>query len=218
MEKRNKIQMNLGMVIKVIEKICDYLTQKIKKQVPGIDDEKAEVINYGLQNLVGEFPKTFVFIAVSYLLGILKLFIIAFLIILPYRMVSGGFHLRTHLGCIIATLLMYCSNVYISQIIHLNGLAKYIMILLVLLFGNIMISKYAPADTEWVPILRKKDRKIKRILSHVILTIELIIAVFIKDNILSNLIIFGMLIQTCTITRFAYKLTKNKYGYEVYIN
>ena len=203
-------------MIKLIEKICDYLTRKIKDKVPEIDDKKAEVINYGLKNLIGEVPKTFIFIAVAYLLGILKLFIIAFLIILPYRVVSGGFHLRTHLGCIIATLMMYCGNVYISQVVNFNELTKYIMIFLVLLFGNIMISKYAPADTEWVPILRKKDRKIKRILSHIILTIELIIAMFIKDNVLSNLIIFGMLIQTITITRFAYKLTKNKYGYEVY--
>lgn len=204
------------MVIKMIEKICNYLTKKIKEKVPGIDDEKAEVINYGLQNLVGEVPKTFIFIAVAYLLGILDLFILAFFIMLPYRMVSGGFHSRTHLGCIIATLAIYCGNVYISQMVNLNGVTKYIMIFLVLLFGNIMINKYAPADTEWVPILRKKDRTIKKILSHIILTIELVIAIFIKDNMLSNLIIFGMLIQTLTITRFAYKLTKNKYGYEVY--
>lgn len=66
--------------------------------------------------------------------------------------------------------------------------------------------------------IKKKDRKIKRILSHVIFTTELIIAIFIKDNILSNIIILGMLIQTLTITKFAYKLTKNKYGYEVYLN
>lgn len=202
----------------MIEKICNYLTEKIREKVPDVDDEKAEVINYGLQNLIGEVPKTFVFIFVAYLLGILDLFIISFLVILPYRMVSGGFHLRTHLGCIIATLMMYCSNVYISQIIDVHGIMKYILILLVMIFGNIMINKYAPADTEWVPILRKKDRKIKRIASHIILTLELVIALFIQNQIIANIIIFGMLIQTITITRFAYKLTKNKYGYEVYLN
>ena len=32
----------------------------------------------------------------------------------------------------------------------------------------------------------------------------------------SNIIIFGYIIQTIMITPVAYKLTKNKYGYEVY--
>ena len=74
----------------------------------------------------------------------------------------------------------------------------------------------APADTENVPILRKKDRKKKQILSYIILTISLSLSLIIKDHIISNMIIFGMLIQTITITRFAYKITKNKYGYELY--
>ena len=38
----------------------------------------------------------------------------------------------------------------------------------------IMIKLYAPADTENVPILRKKDRKKKKILSYIFLTIGLI--------------------------------------------
>ena len=81
-----------------------------------------------------------------------------------------------------------------------------------------MIKLYAPADTENVPILRKKERKQKQILSFIVVTIELIVALFIPDTIISNLIIIGVLFETVTITRFAYKLTNNKYGYEVYCN
>ena len=32
------------------------------------------------------------------------------------------------------------------------------------------------------------------------------------------IIIFGDFIQTLTITRFAYRITNNKYGHEVYAN
>lgn len=145
--------------MKMIDKICKYLTEKIKNEVDGIDDERAEIINYGLQNLIGEVPKLFIMIGIAYLLGVLKYTMYAFLIVLPYRMVSGGFHLKTHVGCIIATLAMYCGNAYMSQIINLNEITKYLMITLVFVFGNIMINKYAPADTEWVPILRKKTEK-----------------------------------------------------------
>ena len=79
-----------------------------------------------------------------------------------------------------------------------------------------MIKLYAPADTEAVPILRKKERKIKQNLSYVIMTITLAISLLIKDTIIANLFLFGVLLQTIAITRFMYKITNNKYGHEVY--
>ena len=79
-----------------------------------------------------------------------------------------------------------------------------------------MITLYAPADTEDVPIISKKVRKQKMILSYLFFIIGLIISVVVPSNIISNIIIFGYFIQTCMITRIAYKLTNNKYGYEVY--
>ena len=81
----------------------------------------------------------------------------------------------------------------------------------------IMIKLYAPADTEAVPILRKKDRKIRRILSYFTMTITLIFSIFITNSTISNLLIFGTLLQTISITRFIYKITNNKYGYEEYL-
>lgn len=82
----------------------------------------------------------------------------------------------------------------------------------------IMIKLYAPADTENVPILSKKDRKRNKILSYVTFSIALIASLFIKDNTLANIIIISYFVQTLTITKIAYILTKNKYGYEVYGN
>jgi len=43
----------------MIDTICNFLTERIRKEMPDIDDERAEVINYGLQNIVGEIPKIF---------------------------------------------------------------------------------------------------------------------------------------------------------------
>ena len=200
----------------MVDKICEYLTNKIRKQMPEIDDEKAEVINYGIQLIIGEIPKTFIFIVIAALLGVLKEFFITLLVIFPYRTFSGGFHLKTHIGCILITSLMYCGTAYISQFQLFNNNIKYILIPIVWIFGMIMCKLYAPADTENVPILRKKDRRVKQILSYITLTITLVIGLMIKNHMISNIIILGMFIQTLTITRIAYKLTNNKYGYEVY--
>lgn len=200
----------------MIDKICLFLTNKIQKKMPEIDDERTQVINYGLQILIGEIPKIFIILLISWILGIFKLTLITFILIMPYRSVSGGFHLHTHIGCIIATTLTYCGTAFVSQYIVLNDIVKFILILLIWIFSMAMIKLYAPADTEGVPILETKVRRKKQLASYIIATISLIAAIFIKDNVISNILIIGTLLQTLFITKVMYKLTNNKYGYEVY--
>lgn len=202
----------------MVEKISESLTNKIRKEMSDIDDERAEVINYGLQILIGEFPKTFILLGLAYLLGVFKLTLITFLILMPYRTFSGGVHLKTHIGCIVTTCVFYSGTALLAKYVILSNMVKYILIVLLGIFGIIMIKLYAPADTENVPILSKKIRKQKQIFSYVFFIIGLIIAFFINDNVISNIIIFGYFMQTCMITKLTYRLTNNKYGYEVYEN
>ena len=200
----------------MINNICTFLTNRIRKEMPEIDDERAEVINYGLQNIIGEVPKIFLLFIISFFLGMLKEVLFMFIVLSPYRGASGGFHLKTHLGCIIGTTAFYCGIVFLSQHVVLGDMTKYIFTGIIWIFGMIMIKLYAPADTENVPILSKKDRKKKQMIAYITYTIGLIAALLIQDNVISNILLFGNLLQTLTITKFAYRLTKNKYGYEVY--
>jgi len=202
----------------MIDKFCEFLTDKIRKEMPEIDDERAEVIIYGLQNIIGEIPKTFLVLLISYFLGIWKETLITFLLLMPYKNASGGFHLKTHLGCIMGTTIFYCGVAILAKYVILAGMIKYIMIVSVWIFGLIMIHLYAPADTENVPILTKKDRKKQRIISYITFTIGLLLAGIINHSMITNSIVFGYFLQTLTITKLAYRLTNNKYGYEVYGN
>lgn len=200
----------------MIEAICNSLTKKIIDSVDEVDESKADEINYGLQLLIGEVPKFFITLILAILFHMVGLTLISFLIIIPYRTFSGGFHLHTHLGCIIVTNLLYIGTPYLASIIEISDVVRYVAIAFTFIFSFMMINKYAPADTENVPILQKKERRKRKIWSFVIAGIELIIAIFIPYKVISNLIILGILFQTCTLTKLAYKITKNKYGYEVY--
>lgn len=202
----------------MVDRICTYLTNKIRKEMPDIDDERAEAIMYGLQNIIGEIPKIFIIFIISYFLGIFKLTLMAILIIAPYRCFSGGVHMKTHIGCIVYTLILYSGAALIGKYVALTGVTKYIVANAVWIFCMVMIKLYAPADTENVPILRKQERRQKQIFSYIILTIEFVIAILISNTTIAGIIIFGDLIQTLTITRLAYKITDNKYGHEVYAN
>lgn len=202
----------------MIDKFCEYLINKMREEMPDIDDERAEIIMYGLQNIIGEIPKIFIIFIIAYLLGIFKLTLMSVLIIAPYRIFSGGVHMKSHLGCIIYTLMLYSGSALIGKYVILSGITKYIVAGSIWIFCMIMLKLYAPADTENVPILRKKERRQKQIYSYIILTIEFIIAILINNTVISGIIILGDFIQTLTITRFAYKITRNRYGHEIYAN
>ena len=200
---------------KMIDKICENLTKKIRKQMPEIDDERAEVIMYGLQLIIGEIPKLILLFTVAIILRIGWLVIFAYITMLPYKTVAGGFHLKTNIGCTIGTFIVYFGNVLISKSLEIEPqYIKYMIVGVTWIFSIIMISIYAPADTVNLPILRKKERKTKKILSYIFATITLIGAIFIKNNTISSILLFNVLIESVSISRLAYKLTKNEYGYE----
>lgn len=202
----------------MIDKVCTLLLKRMRQEMPEIDDERAEIIMYGLQNIIGELPKGIIILLIAYLLGIFKLTLIAMLIIAPYRCFSGGIHLKTHIGCIINTFILYGGTAVLGKYIILTGITKYVIGITIWIFGMIMLKMYAPADTENVPILRKKERRQKQIISYIILTVGIAIALAMDNSPITGIIIFGDLFQTLMITRVAYKITDNKYGHEVYAN
>lgn len=200
----------------MIEKFCGYIVGKMRKQMPEIDDEKAEVLMYGIQLIIGEIPKMLLLFALGFLLGIGWYTIFAYIALMPYRASSGGFHLKSHLGCILGTNIFFHGIVFLSKFLILDSIQKYIFAFVTLIFGIVMVSLYAPADTENVPILSKKERKQKKILSYITLVLTLTAGVLIQNSVISNILIIGVIVQTIMITKIAYKLTNNKYGYEVY--
>ncbi len=203
----------------MIDKICNLILKRIRKEMPEVDDERAEVINYGLQMIIGEVPKLLATLLIAYLLGVLKLTLLAYFLLLPYKYFVGGVHAKTHLACMLTTPTIYCGNALISKTLPIIPI-KYraISVIAIWIFSMMVISIYAPADTENVPILRKKERAFKKIMSYIVMTVTLIIALLIanKYSIISNLLIIGCLINSIFITRPIYKLYHNKYGYEVY--
>ena len=202
----------------MIDKICDKLMKRIRAKMPEVNDERAEVIKYGLELIIGELPKMFLLFIIAWLLGIFKYALISFAIILPYKLVSGGVHLKTHIGCILGTSLLYCGNVFISKYINITDIKNQIIFsAIILIFAIIMISLYAPADTENVPILRKKERAKKKIISYIIVTAMIIISFLVKDRVISNMFRVGVLLQSIMISKLTYNIFKVKFGYLEYI-
>lgn len=197
----------------MIDKICEIITNKISKENPDFDEARLEVINYGLQLIIGEIPKMFLAIALAFILGVGKYTLITLACLIPYRGFSGGFHLKTHIGCFICTTAMYCIPGVLAKYLPIIGNYKYISVILLFIFAIIMISIYAPADTINLPILTKKERKTKKILSYITMIISLSIALVVNNTLISSILIYTILLQTIAITKPAYKISKCEYGY-----
>ena len=201
----------------MIDKFCDLITEKIKSKVTDIDEERELIINFGVRLIFGELPKILILFIIGFLLSMGWQTLLLFFLIAPYRSFTGGIHLKTHLGCMITTSILYLLPIILSKYILISDKnILYILAGLITIFSIIIIARYAPADTENIPIISKKERKRKKVLSYITLMLTLTASVFIKDSIISNILIFGVIVQSFMISRLAYLLTNNKYGYKVY--
>ena len=201
----------------MIDRFCDWITDKIKGKMPEIDEEKEMVINFGVRLIFGELPKILVLFILGFLLQIRWYTLLLYLLLAPYRSFTGGFHLKTHWGCMITSIILYIIPIMIAKYMPtLQNHVIYIVAGLIGILSVTFIAKYAPADTENIPILSKKERKVKKIKSYISLAILLTVIIFIPDKIVSGMLLYGIFLQNLTLTPIAYKLTKNKYSYEVY--
>lgn len=201
----------------MIDKFCDWITKKIKQKMPEIDEEKEMVIDFGVKLIIGELPKIIILFLIAFLLNIGWYTILLFFILAPYRGFTGGVHLKTHLGCMISTSILYLGPVALAKYITIQqNVTLYFAIAIIATLSMVLITKYAPADTDSIPILSKTERKKKKTKAYIYLIVLLLISIFIPDKFISSMLIYGIAIQNLTVLPITYKLTKCKYGYEVY--
>lgn len=201
----------------MIDKFCDLITEKIKSKVTDIDEERELVINFGVRLIFGELPKILILFIIGFLLNMGWQTLLLFFLIAPYRSFTGGFHLKTHWGCMITTSILYLAPIVLSKYISIsNNIILYILASLITIFSIIIIAKYAPADTENMPILSKKEIKSKKIKAYIALVILLSIILFNPYKQFSYMIIYAIFLQNLTVLPISYKITNNKHGYEVY--
>ncbi len=196
----------------MIEKLANLTTNFITK-VSDLSTKDKAYLNYGLQLILGVIVEAVIMLSIAYMLNIFwPVFIAAlsFLVIRPY---AGGIHLPSYLSCMIVTIFVFLLIGLITQVVQFNTILLLLVILLVSIFGLFMINKYAPADTDIIPITDPKQRSLlKQQAQNILLiwTAIAVIATFVQkipsDLILaSSLGIFAQLISTHPIMFYLVK-------------
>lgn len=198
----------------MLEKFCLNLTNKLRKNLSYITDEKAEIINFAFLVFFGEVPKIIIIFLVAWLLNILDLTLITFIATAIYRGQSGGFHLDGHLSCLLVSLITFCGVGLIGKVIVTTNIyLLYVLYGLIFIFDLLVINKYAPADTDKIPVISEEYRKKRKTNSYLSVIIIYLFALFISPTQeIANICILSTFVQSISMTETVYKLSKCEYG------
>lgn len=184
------------------KKLLGYCIDTIKRKYPDYDEDKIEIINYGLESLYLTFSKI---IFIFFLALILKIFKNMILLLIFYniiRFTAFGMHAKKSWHCLLISSTMFIGGVYICEYLYLPLIAKVILSIICIL----LMAKYAPADTEKRPLINMKKRRVYKILSIISSGIFAILIVIFNENIISNYLLFGMIWATLMILPISYKI------------
>lgn len=196
----------------MLEELGEKVSNGVENNLDGITPTQKEIIKYTVIQLLGEFIKLAIIVAIVWPFGVAHLLLIAVFSMGIYRIPSGGAHSKSHIACFITSSILFLGNVILSSTLKFQYVD--VIYVCIFLFNIFAIHFFAPADTEMKPIVSKKLRKRLKILSYICMTLTICIGRFVIDDIvIRNIFIFGTFIQSITMLPPLYKMFNTKYGY-----
>lgn len=181
---------------------------KLIRETKSLNQTKLEEIEYGLTSIYILITKSIIIFGIAFILGVLKEFIIFMLVYNIIRMPSFGLHATKSWICLVSSILIFLSGLYISLLFQIP---TYIKIILGI-YCIIRIYQNAPADTYKRPIINKKRRRFYKTVSTFIAILYVSISLFIENSFLSNSLIYSLCIQIGMISPYIYQLFNLPYN------
>ncbi len=194
----------------ILEGLSHHTVNMMKVKLKDMDEEKCEVVNYGIYVLLSTIVKMIILLVISYFLGVFVYCVAAMASIAVLRSFFGGVHSKTFLGCLIANSTLVLLDVYIS--ILSPGQNSFYINTAIYIFCFITVVLYVPADHENKPVVGKKQRARYKLTSLTILIIHFLISSFFLKQPYSNIMAISALISSISTLPLVYKITLNKHG------
>lgn len=205
----------MKMVMEMKKRILNHCMEVVKNKYPEYDEDKLEIINYGLESIYLTFTKIIIIFVLAIILNIWKevLLLLAFYNLI--RVSAFGMHAKKSIHCLMISLTLFIGGVYLCRYLVIPLILKVVLSIICI----ILIAKYAPADTEKRPIINKKLRKKYKIISVIISGIFAISIVLLSDKSISNYLLLGMIEATIMLLPITYKIFDLPYdNYKKYLN
>jgi len=177
-------------------------------------NSRLQEIEYGLVSIYLTVSKLIVISIIALLLGIFKEMIIFTLFFNILRMPAFGLHATKSWICLISSSIIFILIPIMCIYLDINLYLKSIICIICI----ILMYKNAPADTYKRPIINKKRREIYKVISTILAITFGFIAILIKNEFISNCMMFTLILENALISPFVYKLFKLPYNnYITYI-
>lgn len=191
-----------------MKNIClNYSMSSIKKYYPNYSETQLEEIRYGLEGIYLSITKLVVISILSIILNLFNEMLNMLITFNILRITGFGIHAKKSIDCWISSTILFLVLPYISKFLIIP-LPVHIVISFVLF---ILILLYAPADTYKRPLIKRKKRIIYKVITS-INTIILITISFFTSNVITNLILFGILTEAILVNPLTYRLFKLPYN------
>ena len=189
------------------KKFLTLIENKIKKEYPKYSKEEIETIMYGVETIYITITKTIIIFSLAAVLGLFKELLFLLIAFNIMRIPAFGLHASNGTICLIFSSLLFIISTILCK--YLNIPVSVSIIIYILMFINIVL--YAPADTVKRPLINAKKRKRYKIISIIFTLIYFLLSLFIKDNLITNSLTFGLLIECILINPITYKVFNMPY-------
>lgn len=197
----------------MIDKLSNRITKFLVRNNHNISEDKAEIIDYGLNILIYQSLLILLILALALFLGLLIYIAITLVIFAILRIFAGGAHASSRIQCAIMNFAVLFGTVILAKYLwaesYFPSIVVYIVNLLIVCF-------YAPGDTIERPIISPKLRRRQKTISILIIICLFISALIIwkHDKVVYNIFLVCPLLTLIILTPIGYRLFKSKHSYE----
>lgn len=184
------------------EKFLNYTLSSIHTYYPNYNDEKLAELRYGLEGFYLSVSKMIIIVTLSLILGIFKEMLIMLLIFNILRTTGFGLHATKSWICLLSSSTVFLIFPMIAKIVEIPQNIRIILAII----SIICVFLYAPADTKKRPLIKKRKREIYKFITTISCIVLNIVALFIKNPTLSNLVIFGIYTEVIMILPITYRI------------
>lgn len=154
----------------MIKKLADNISNYISNEL-NYDNERREIISYGLQITLGIAMKTFSILLLAYILNIFKTTIAVSISFIVFRRIIGGSHVDTYNKCYFLSVFLMLLLGELGEIIRITPTIISILTILIYVLTFVETILWIPAGTEKKMIKNIVTRRKIKVKTFILLTI-----------------------------------------------
>ena len=195
-------------------KFIDSYMNIIMNNKSNLNSEEIEKLKYAIEGIYLTITKLVIILILGIILNILKEILIVLLFYNLLRYFGFGYHAKGSKECLIISSLFFVLFPYI--ICQNISLTSYKIPIFVVCAVNFLL--FAPSDTKKRPMVNKKKKLKRKILTLLVTFIYFIVCSFIEQK-TASLIILATVIEAIMVNPIMYKITGQPYNnYKNYLS